>query len=383
MAGWARLTHMANARVGRPPVELRLTSEDEKTLLRFARGRTVSQALALRAKLVLRCAAGEPHHVIAAKLGVSMQTVWKWRRRFAEAGVEGLSDIPKPNVHRKLADERVEEIIRLTLESRPIGSTHWSTRKLAKVSEVSQSSISRVWRAFQLKPHRSRTFTLSTDAFFVEKVRDIVGLYMSPPDRAIVLCLDEKSQVQALEHTQPMLPLVFGQSERATATYRRHGTTNLFAALDIKTGKVIGECYPLKRAAEFRRFLNRINDELPTGLEAHLVVDNSSIHNAPAIVSWLKKHPRFHMHFTPTYSSWLNLVERWFAKLTNDALRRGSHLDTRELRRAIDAYIDETNEDPKPFAWTKSADEIIASVARFCARTCEQANVQRSTDSGH
>jgi transposase len=286
-------------------------------------------------------------------------------------------------VHRKLADERVEEIVRLTLESRPKGSTHWSTRKLAREANASQSSISRVWRAFHLKPHRSRTFTLSTDEFFVEKVRDIVGLYMSPPDHAVVLCLDEKSQIQALERTQPVLPLVFGQSERATATYARHGTTNLFAALDIKTGKVIGECYALKRAAEFRRFLGRVEQDVPAELDVHLVVDNSSIHNTPVIQRWLKRHRRFHLHFTPTYSSWINLVERWFAKLTNDALRRGSHLDTRELRHAIELYIEETNDDPTPFVWTKSADEILASVARFCARTLDQAIPRRSTDSGH
>ena len=373
---------MANGRRGTPVVELRLAAEDREALERYARGRAVSQALALRARIVLRCASGELHHVIAGELGITGQTVGKWRRRFAAAGVAGLSDTPKPNVHRKLADERVEEIIRLTLESRPKGSTHWSTRKLSRKAGVSQSSVSRVWRAFQLKPHRRRTFTLSTDEFFVEKVRDIVGLYMSPPDHAIVLCLDEKSQIQALERTQPILPLVFGQSERATATYIRHGTTNLFAALDLKTGKVIGECYARKRAAEFLRFLRRIDEQLPAALDVHLVVDNSSIHNTAEIRRWLKRHPRFHMHFTPTYSSWLNLVERWFAKLTNDALRRGSHLDTRELRDAIGGYIDETNEEPRPFIWTKNADQILASVARFCARTLEQANPLSSTDSG-
>ena len=381
MAGFARQTRMANLQ--RAIGELTLTAEERETLARYARGRSVSQALALRARIVLRCATGERQCVIAEKLGVTDDTVRKWERRFAKSGIAGLSDTPKPNVHRKLADERVEEIVRLTLDSRPKGSTHWSTRKLARETGASQSSVSRIWRAFQLKPHRARTFTLSTDDYFVEKVRDIVGLYMSPPDHAIVLCLDEKSQIQALERTQPILPLVFGQSERATATYARHGTTNLFAALDIKTGKVIGECYALKRAAEFRRFLNRVEKDVPAALDVHLVVDNSSIHNTPAIRSWLKRRPRFHMHFTPTYSSWLNLVERWFAKLTNDALRRSSHLDTCELRNAIDLYIAESNDDPAPFVWTKSADEIIASVARFCARTLDQAIPLRSTDSGH
>ena len=343
----------------------------------------MSQALALRSRIVLAAAAGQRHCEISRELKISDDTVRKWVRRFAKDGLGGLSDLPRPNIDRKLGDERVEEIVRLTLESKPKGSTHWSTRKLAREASVSQSSVSRVWRAFQLKPHRTRTFTLSTDDFFVEKVRDVVGLYMSPPDHAVVLCLDEKSQIQALERTQPILPLVFGQSERSTATYARHGTTNLFAALDIKTGKVIGECYPLKRAVEFRRFLNRVADQVPEKLDVHLVVDNSSIHNTPEIRRWLKRRPRFHMHFTPTYSSWLNLVERWFAKLTEDALRRGSHLDVGELRDAIEGYIEETNDEPKPFVWTKSADQIIASVARFCARTLDQAESLPSADSGH
>lgn len=382
MARWARPTCMAT-RAGRKGPAVTLTAQDREALERYARGRTVSQALALRARIVLATAAGKKQYEIAEELKISADTARKWARRFAKEGIDGLSDLPKPNVHRKLDDERVEEVVRLTLASRPKGSTHWSTRKLAKEACVSQSSVSRIWRVFQLKPHRTRTFTLSTDDFFVEKVRDVVGLYMSPPDHAIVLCLDEKSQVQALERTQPVLPLVFGQSERATATYVRHGTTNLFAALNVKTGKVIGECYPLKRAAEFRRFLSRIDEEVPAKLDVHLVVDNSSIHNTPQIRRWLKRRPRFHMHFTPTYSSWLNLVERWFAKLTDDALRRGSHLDVRELRDAIERYIAETNDDPKPFVWTKSADEIIASVARFCARTLDQAKARAFTDSGH
>jgi transposase len=363
--------------------ELTLTDDERETLERYARGRTVSQALALRARIVLQVATGERQCAIARALGITTNTVRKWEQRFARYRLAGLSDVPKPNVQRKLSDERVEEIIRLTLESQPQGSTHWSSRKLALAAGVSQSSVSRVWRAFQLKPHRRRTFTLSTDEFFVEKVRDIVGLYMSPPDHAVVLCSDEKSQIQALERTQPILPLVFGQSERATATYARHGTTNLFAALDIKTGRVIGECYPQKRAVEFRRFLNLIDEQVPEELTVHLVVDNSSIHNTAEIRRWLKRHPRFHLHFTPTYSSWLNLVERWFAKLTDDALRRASHQNTRELRAAIDRYIGETNDAPKPFIWTKTADEIIASVARFCARTLADAKPQATADSGH
>ena len=319
--------------------------------------------------MVLRCAEGKDDTQVARELDLDRNTVGKWRRRFMRHGVEGLSDVPRPNVHRKLQDDQVEEVIRLTLQTKPKGMTHWSTRKLAKRAGVSQSSVSRLWRAFQLKPHRRRTFTLSNDDFFVEKVRDIVGLYMSPPEHAVVLCLDEKTQVQALERHQPTLPMTLGQPERYTHTYVRHGTTNLFAALDVATGRVIGECYPRKRASEFRRFLSSVSEQLPEDAEVHVVVDNNSIHTAPTVRRWLKQHPSFHMHFTPTYSSWLNLIERWFAKLTNDALRRGSHTSTRDLEVAIDQYLEATNDDPQPFIWTKSADEILAAVARHCHRT--------------
>lgn len=354
-------------RLGRPVEPLELTAEERVTLERWSRGRTVSQALAKRARIVLACAAGLPGTEVAREQKTSVQMVSKWRRRFVDMRLDGLADAPRPNVHRKLADERVEELVRTTLQELPKGATHWSTRKLAKRVGVSQSSVSRVWRAFHLKPHRRRTFTLSNDEFFVEKVRDIVGLYLNPPDHAAVLCIDEKSQIQALERRQPVLPMVFGQPERSTATYSRHGTTNLFAALDVASGKVIGECYPLKRAAEFRRFLGVIDKNVPKDLAVHIVVDNSSIHASPPIRRWLRRHPRFQLHFTPTYSSWLNLIERWFAKLTDESLRRGSHVSTRELRTAIEQYIDATNDDPRPFVWTKSADEILASVARFCA----------------
>ncbi len=352
-----------------PPVTL--SPEERETLQRYERGRSVSQSLALRARIVLRCAEGKMDKEIAADLGVDSETVGNWRRRFGAGRVAGLSDLPKPNVHRKLSDERVEEVIRTTLDALPKGCTHWTTRKLSRETGVSQSSISRIWRAFQLKPHRQRTFTLSTDEFFVEKVRDVVGLYMSPPDHAVVLCLDEKSQIQALNRTQPVLPLVFGQSARATTTYSRHGTTNLFAALDIATGKVIGECYPLKRGVEFRRFLARVERDVPKPLDVHLVVDNSSIHNTPEVRRWLHRHPRFHLHFTPTSASWLNLVERWFAALTEKQLRRGVHRSTKELQAAIAAFIKNHNNNPKPFVWHKTADQILDSVARFCTRTLE------------
>jgi len=357
---------------GRPTEALTLSEPEREALERYERGRTVSQALALRARIVLRAADGLQLKQIAAEVRVASRTAGKWRARFLRYRLDGLTDAPRPNVHRKLSDERVEEIIRSTLQSAPTGATHWSTRKMARVAGVSQSSVSRVWRAFQLKPHRRRTFTLSNDQFFVEKVRDIVGLYLNPPDHAVVLCLDEKSQVQALERTQPLLPLVFGQPERGTTTYRRHGITNLFAALDVATGKVIGECYARKRAIEFRRFLQRVDHEVPEEFYVELVVDNSSIHGAPEIRRWLRRHPRFRLHFTPTYSSWINLVERWFAKLTEEALRRASHRSTRELEAAIQSHMATTNAAPRPFVWTKTADQILASVARFCSRTLEQ-----------
>jgi transposase len=361
------------AKAGRPKKALELTAEERTDLERYERGRTTGQALALRARIVLLCATGKPNTTVARELQTDPGTVGKWRERFVSARVDGLTDSPRPNVHRKLLDEQVDEVVRRTLESVPKGATHWSSRKMAKQAGVSQSSVSRIWRAFQLKPHRTRTFTLSTDPFFTGKVRDIVGLYINPPDNAVVLCVDEKPAVQALERTQPVLPLVMGQSSRATATYTRHGVTNLFAALNVATGKVIGACFPEKRATEFRRFLGTIEKELPGDLAVHVVVDNSSIHNAPTVRRWLKRHPRFQLHFTPTYSSWLNQVERWFANLTEQALRRSSHKSTAELEDAIGQYLEASNEAPRPFVWTKTADQILASVARFCARTIEQA----------
>lgn len=346
-----------------------MSTEQRETLERYVRRRTVSQALAQRARIVLACAEGKSNVAVAREVGVIEHTVSKWRKRFVKYGIDGLCDTRRPNAHRKLSDEKVEEVIRTTLEALPPGSTQWSTRKMAKRSGVSRSSVSRLWRAFRLRPHRQDTFTLSTDDFFVEKVRDIVGLYMNPPDHAVVLCLDEKSAIQALERSQPLLPMDFGQYVQRTHTYKRHGTTNLFAALDRATGRVIGECYPRKRASDFRRFLTKVDAQTPAELEVHLVVDNSSIHGAPTVQRWLRQHSRFHMHFVPTYSSWLNLVERWFANLTQDALRRGSHSSTAELEQAIETYIRASNADSKPFVWTKTADQILASVSRRCART--------------
>lgn len=348
---------------------LELCDEERVALERYARGRTVSQALALRARIVLASAEGLADLQIARRLQVNRCTVRQWRKRYARQGIDGLTDTPRPNIHRKLHDEQVERVVRLTLETKPASATHWSTRKMATRAGVSQSSVGRIWRAFKLRPWRTDTFTLSNDDFFVEKVRDVVGLYLNPPDHAVVLCADEKSQIQALNRTQPMLPMDFGQPERRTHTYVRHGITNLFAALDYVSGRVIGECYPKKRAREFRRFLQTVEAHVPAELAVHMIVDNSSIHGAPTVRRWLKSHPRFHVHFVPTYSSWLNLVERWFAKLTEEALRRGSHCSTRELEQAIHAYIETGNDNPKPLVWTKSADDILASVARFCQRT--------------
>lgn len=363
---------MTNRGPGRPPRSVKLSDEDREDLGRWARGRTTSQQLAFRANIILAAAAGESGKAIAARLSTTVQTVSNWRRRFVEGGISALHDLPRPQPSRRLSDERVEELIRTTLETKPEGETHWSTRKLARRLGISQSSVSRTLRAFQLKPHRQDTFTLSTDDFFVEKVRDVVGLYMSPPDNAIVLCVDEKTQIQALERMQPVLPMVFGKPEQITHQYFRHGTTTLFAALDIATGKVIADCHPRHRAVEFRKFLNTIKRNVPADLDVHLVMDNYATHSTPEIKRWLKRNRRFHFHFVPTYSSWLNQVERWFALLTERALRRAVHRSTAELERAIRAFIDAHNKDPKPFIWTKTADEIIASVARHCGYIRDQ-----------
>jgi transposase len=371
------------ARGGRPKAALVLSDDEREALERYAHRRTVSHGLATRARIILLSAGGMPSCKIAEQLGIWPKTVCKWRKRFIAGRLDGLSEAPRPNVHRKLSDEVVERVIRLTLESQPEGATHWTTRLMQKKSGVSRSSVSRLWRSVRLKPHRRNTFTLSTDDFFVEKVRDVVGLYMNPPENAVVLCVDEKSQIQALNRTQPVLPMVFGQPERATPSYMRHGTTTLFAALDLITGKVIGDCYPQHRTVEFLKFLNLIEREVPPELEVHCIVDNYATHSHPNVQRWLKRHARFHMHFTPTYSSWLNLVERWFALLTERQLKRGVHRSTTELEQAILDFIAGNNDDPKPFVWTKTADQIIASVTRFCQRTLHERIVEPFTETGH
>jgi transposase len=351
-----------------------LSVEETEELRRLERRRTTAQALALRARIILACAEGRSNGEVARICGVTRPTVGKWRQRFVERSVEGLLDEPRPGRPRTVSDEDVERVLVMTLESQPADATHWSTRSMAGASGLSQSTVSRIWRAFGLQPHRSESFKLSTDPFFIEKVRDIVGLYLDPPDRALVLCVDEKSQIQALDRTQPLLPMRPGQVERRTHDYRRHGTTTLFAALDVKTGEVIGQCHRRHRSQEFLRFLRRIDGAVPAELDVHLIVDNYGTHKTAAVQRWFAQHPRFHVHFTPTYSSWLNLVERWFALLTERQLRRGVFRSTRDLEQAIERYLARHNENPKPFIWTKSADEILQALAWTC---------QRINDSGH
>lgn len=360
--------------IGRPVPPLSLSSDERETLERWCRRPSTAQALALRSRIILRCAEGKNNTVVAHEMGLAKQTVGKWRTRFVERRLDGLPDEPRPGAPRKIQDADVERVITLTLETTPADATHWSTRGMAARTGMTQSAISRIWRAFVLQPHRTETFKLSTDPLFIEKVRDIVGLYLNPPQRALVLCVDEKSQIQALDRTAPLLPMRPGQIERRTHDYRRHGTTSLFAALDVKTGEVIGACHRRHRSTEFRRFLGRVDAAVPPDLDVHLILDNYSTHKTPAIRRWLAQRPRYHLHFTPTSSSWLNLVERWFAALTERQLRRGVFRSTQELEMAIERYIGQYNGAPKPFVWTKTADQILATIARFCTRI---------SDSGH
>jgi transposase len=327
--------------------------------------------LALRARIVLACAEGMQNKQVAARLQVDPATVGKWRRRFVEHRLDGLRDEPRSGAPRTIEDARIEAVIVRTLESVPPDATHWSSRGMSRACGVSVSTVQRIWRAFGLQPHRLESFKLSTDPDFVAKVRDVVGLYLAPPTQAIVLCVDEKSQIQALDRSQPMLPTRPGQAARRSAAqrshdYTRHGTTSLFAALDIATGRVIGKCFARHRASEFRKFLDEIEANVPRDLDVHLVMDNYATHKTPLIRSWLAKRPRWQVHLTPTSSSWLNQVERFFALLTERQIRRGVHRSLDALHAAIDAFITGHNADPKPFRWTKSADDILASIERFC-----------------
>jgi transposase len=358
-------------RTGRPMAELSLTEDQRGELQNWARRPKTAQALASRARIVLACAEGLANKLVARQVRVTPQTVSKWRSRFVSKGLEGLLDEPRPGTPRKVSDADVEKVLTTTLESMPRDATHWSTRSLAQECGFSRSTVSRIWRAFGLKPHRCETFKLSKDPLFIDKVRDIVGLYLDPPDRTMVLCVDEKSQIQALDRTQPMLPMRPGQAERRSHDYKRHGTTSLFAALDVKTGTIIGEVHRRHRSVEFRKFLDTIDQNVPASLEVHLIMDNYGTHKTAIIRNWLAKRPRFHVHFTPTSASWINLVERWFATLTEKQIRRGVHRSVRELETAIKNYLAVSNASPKPFIWTKTADEILASVARFCQRTSE------------
>jgi transposase len=364
----------ANMRRGRPLPELALSVAENNQLVQWTRRSKTAQALALRARIMLACARGTSNGEVARTLRVTPQTVGRWRKRFVARRLDGLLDEPRPGTPRKLSDAQVERVIVHTLNQRPRDATHWSSRSLARKLGLSQSSVSRVWRAFGLQPHRAETFKLSTDPLFIDKVRDIVGLYLDPPLKAMVLCLDEKSQIQALSRSEPILPLAPGLPERRTHDYLRHGTTSLFAALDVASGKVIGQLHRRHRAKEFLKFLATIERNVPAQLEVHLVMDNYGTHKTAAVKAWFARHARFHPHFTPTSASWINQVERWFALLTEKQIKRGSHRSTLALEQAIRDYLAIYNKAPQPLVWTKSADDILASVARFC---------KRISDSGH
>jgi transposase len=360
---------------GRPLPELVLRAQERAALEGWARRGKSAQALALRSKIVLGCADGMANKDVAARLGVTPQMVGKWRARFVASGLEGLADEPRPGQPRKITDEQVEEVIVKTLEQQPPNlDTHWSTRSMAKAAGLNQTAVSRIWRAFGLKPHLQETWKLSADPQFIDKVRDVVGLYMDPPEHALVLCVDEKTQIQAINRTAPCLPMLPTTPARRSHDYVRNGTTSLFAALDVATGHVIASHHRQHRHQEFLKFLKTIDAATPADLDLHLICDNYATHKTQAVKSWLIRHPRFHVHFIPTSSSWLNLVERWFAELTNRKLRRSAHRNVRELEADIRAWIDDWNIDPRPFVWTKTADEILDSLARY---------LQRINDSGH
>jgi transposase len=373
-------------RTGRPKVALILTADERERLESLTHRSRSAPALARRARLILACAEGTDNKVVARRLHVTPATVCKWRGRFVRARLDGLHDEPRPGAKRKITEEQIETVIIRTLETTPRGATHWSTRSMAKAKGLNRMAISRIWPAFGLQPHRSETFQLSNDPLLVEKVREIVGLYLNPPEHAAVFCVDEKPQIQALDRTQPLLPMQPGQVERRTHDYKRHGTTTLFAALNAKTSGVITQFHQRHRSAQFREFLDLIEARVPLALDVHIIMDNYSTHKTALIRHWFAKRPRFHVHFTPTYASWLSLVERWFAELTNKQLRRGAFRSVTQLKAAIQKFIDVHHADPKAFVWTKSADEILASIARFAQRTVNAQATQhlsRTTVTGH
>jgi transposase len=353
---------------GRPKAALVLSEEERETLERWARRPLSPQSLALRSRIVLASASGATNVAVAAECGVTDETVRKWRGRFLDRRLDGLCDEPRPGAPRTVSDDQVEAVVVKTLTETPTGSTHWSIREMAAEAGMSRMAVQRIWAAFGLKPWAAETFKLSADPLFVDKVRDIVGLYLNPPERAVVLCADEKSGIQALNRTQPVLPMRPGANERRTHDYVRHGVTDLFAALNVATGQVIGLVRRRHRAAEFIQFLRAVDAAVPADLAIHLVIDNSSTHKTDAVQKWLLRHPRFHVHFTPTSASWLNLVERWFAELTRRLLQRGTHLSVTALEADLQAWITHWNQDPRPFVWHKTADEILDTLAAYCQR---------------
>jgi transposase len=361
-------------RSGRPKAVLVLTDSERDQLRSWARRRSSAQALALRSRIVLGCAEGLDNKQVAARERVSQVTVGKWRKRFIEFRLDGLSDDPRPGRPASITAEQVEDVVVATLESTPANATHWSRAKMAERSGLSKSSIGRIWKAFELKPHRAESFKLSNDPLFVDKVFDVVGLYLNPPEGAVVLCVDEKSQVQALARSQPAFPMMPGMPEKRTHDYVRHGVTTLFAAFNTADGTVISAVHRRHRTTEFKKFLAKIDSEIPPDLEVHLVADNYGTHKSPAIKRWLENHPRFHVHYTPTYSSWLNQVERWFAYLTDDLLRRGDHRSVQALERDLRTWVTAWNENPKPFIWTKTAEQILERLGRL---------IQRINGAGH
>jgi transposase len=354
--------------MGRPVAEVLLTVEERETLERWARRAKSSQALALRCRIVLGCADGKANTEVAAELGIWPQTVGKWRTRFVERRLEGLADEQRPGAPRKVTDEQVEAVVVATLERTPEDATHWSRASMAAESGLSKSTVGRIWKAFRLQPHRVDTFKLSNDPQFIDKVRDVVGLYLDPPEKALVLAVDEKSQIQALDRSAPVLPMMPGMPERRTHDYLRNGITTLFAALDVASGQIIGSIHRRHRASEFKKFLIKIDKAVAADLDVHLICDNYGTHKHPTIRAWLETHPRFHMHFTPTYSSWLNQVERWFGLLTDQKLRRGVHKSLRALENDIRDWIRTWNDNPRPFTWTKTADEILERLASYLDR---------------
>ena len=353
-------------RAGRPTVEIELSDAERDTLRRWARRHSTSQALALRSRIVLACAEGRTGTAIAKDLGCNQVTVAKWRRRFAADRLEGLADAPRPGAARTIGDDVVEAIVVETLETAPADATHWSTRGLAAKHGISRQTVSEIWRAFGLKPWRQEEFKVSPDPDLVEKIRDIVGLYVNPPVAAAVFAVDEKPQIQALDRSAPILPMLPTTPQRATHDYERNGTLDLFAALEIATGKVITDLRPCHTSAQFVAFLNKVNREVPAGLDVHVILDNLSTHKTPQVRQWLLRHQRFHFHFTPTYGSWMNLVERWFSALTTKKLQRSAHRSVKALAADIRAWAQTWNENPKPFTWHKSADEILQRLAGYC-----------------